>query len=236
MRSSGETLTKYDSGTGFDGSSQLNVTEFVPAAAFTFVAVCAHIPVTRVVDADDDALGVAEAEPVGVGVALEVGVPEALGDTAGVALELGELATDEVGVTEDEGVADALGVGSIEPTRELSVLVGEGEAVASGEDVTVAVGAGVEDTDGAALLELEALDVALADALGDTVGLTEDVAVGLTEGRTELEVHRSGTLDTVVITPPTSTAAITGTVAKIDKSKPLVTEIATRAERREPRR
>lgn len=227
------------------------------------------MPVTRVFVALDELLGVADADPVGDDVALEVvlaldvGDAEALVDEAGAADELAvdvettdgddELLGVADVVVEDTGVALAVagallavGVGSIDPVRveielddegvedALALLVeaeGDAELDAVGlalkvtVDVGEAEGASLDVTVGEAICMVEALEVGLGVVLEVTVGGAVAVPVGFTEG----EVHFSGMLVTVVITPPTSVEAITGIVAKMDNTTAVTVLSATRA-------
>ena len=152
-----------------------------------------------------------------------------------------------------DAVALAVGVGSKVPTRDvtepdedgdgelLALLVGaEGDAeletvglalkvaVATGvADVGVAEDAGTVVADGdelaviVGLAELDAVGVALPDAVGETVG------------RGVEEVHFSGIAVAVVMTPPVSADAITGTEAKIESTSALTAETTIVLERRE---
>ena len=183
-----------------------------PASAFTFVAVSGHKPVTRVLVALGELLGVADAEPFGVGVALEdavaldVGEADALvdEDDDAVALAVGVDTTDgddELLGVGDPGVDDtgvalavagvllAVGVGSMVPVREVTELeaAGVGEALAlpvdaEAEGALVAVGLALKVTVAVGEAEVVAPVVEEGEALDETVGEATCVVEALEVG------------------------------------------------------
>ena len=194
----------------------------------------------------DDELGAGEGEEL----VLDVG--EALALT--LALGVDEEAVEEAGLAVvAEAVALAVGDGSKVPTRAiteldedgdgelLALLVGaEGDAELEtvGLALNVAVATGVAEADvavaeGTAVVDglAVAVDVGLAEFEAEGVALPD--TDGDADGRGVAEVHFSGIVVAVVITPPVSADAITGTEAKIESTRALTAETTIVLERRE---
>ena len=181
-----------------------------PASAFTFVAVSGHKPVTRVLVALGELLGVADAEPVGVGVALADAVALDDGDAEALVEEDGSAVAFAVGVDtadgDDEllGAADAggddtgvalavagallaVGVGSMVPVREVTELDEVSEALAlpvdaEAEGALVAVGLALKVTVAVGEAEVVAPVVEEGEALDETVGEATCVVEALEVG------------------------------------------------------
>lgn len=183
---------------------------------------------------EDDGLVLADALLVGAGIdgVVDADVGLALADSRD-ALEVGVGSIVPVrDVTDD----DVVGVGDA-----LALLVGdEGEAEleAVGLAVNVAVAVGVAEDGGDEVAEEELLTDAEGEAfdeigvaLAELVGVALPEAEGVTIGRAVAGSHLSGILVTVVMTPPTSGDAITGTVAMIDNTTALTVVSAISAVR-----